>query len=315
MPALWNQLAIWRMFLRDRPHEDTKPRKVLFYRRVIFNKAIAWELFDKENPAAGVPKFKVKSRERFLRADELPRFFASVAEEPSEDVRDYVLLSLMTGSRKTNVLSMRWADVNLERAEWRIPDTKNGDPLTVPLLPQAVDILQDRKPDKPPEFVFPGRGASGHLADAKSGWKRILDRDEVQQLTLRIQAAGTAFEWPIIKAKGPRDKSRKIETLTESLARARAVAAELNIDTTGARLSDLRRHDLRRTMGSWQAATGASLVVIGKSLGHKDMASTQIYSRLDIDPVRNAMQTAATAMFAAGGLLPTADVIPMKKVG
>lgn len=108
-------------------------------------------------------------------------------------------------------------------------------------------------------------------------------------------------------------KSRKIETLTESLARARAVAAELNIDTNGARLSDLRRHDLRRTMGSWQAATGASLVVIGKSLGHKDMASTQIYSRLDIDPVRNAMQTAATAMFAAGGLLPTAEIIPMKK--
>jgi hypothetical protein len=45
------------------------------------------------------------------------------------------------------------------------------------------------------------------------------------------------------------------------------------------------------------------------------MASTQIYSRLDIDPVRNAMQTAATAMFAAGGLLPTSEVIPMKKAG
>lgn len=183
----------------------------------------------------------------------------------------------------------------------------------MPLLPQAVDILQGRKPDKLTEFIFPGRGASGHLVDAKSGWKRILDRDEVQQLTLRIQAAGTTFEWPIIKAKGPRDRSRKIETLTESLARARPVAAELDIDTTGARLSDLRRHDLRRTQGSWQAATGASLVVIGKSLGRKNMASTQIYSRLDIDPVRDAMQTTTTAMFAAGGLVSKAEVIPIKK--
>lgn len=135
----------------------------------------------------------------------------------------------------------------------------------------------------------------------------------MNQLTLRIQAAGTAFEWPIIKAKGPRDKSRKIETLTESLARARAVAAELDINTTGARLSDLRRHDLRRTLGSWQAATGASLVVVGKSLGHKNIASTQIYSRLDIDPVRDAMQTATSAIFAAGGLLPKAEIIPIKK--
>ncbi len=135
----------------------------------------------------------------------------------------------------------------------------------------------------------------------------------MNQLTLRIQAAGIAFEWPIIKARGPKDKSRKIETLTESLARSRAVAAELDIDTTGARLSDLRRHDLRRTLGSWQAATGASLVVIGKSLGHKNMASTQIYSRLDIDPVRDAMKTAASAMFAAGGQLPTAEVIALRK--
>lgn len=65
----------------------------------------------------------------------------------------------------------------------------------------------------------------------------------------------------------------------------------------------MRRHDLRHTLGSWQAATGASLVVIGKSLSHKNMASTQIYSRLDIDPVRDAMQTATSAIFAAGGLL------------
>ena len=80
------------------------------------------------------------------------------------------------------------------------------------------------------------------------------------------------------------------------------ISALLDIDTTGARLLDLRRHDLRHTLGSWQAAT-ASLVVIGKSLDHKNMASTQIYSRLDIDPVRDAMQTATSAIFAAGGLL------------
>jgi len=62
-----------------------------------------------------------------------------------------------------------------------------------------------------------------------------------------------------------------------------------------------RIHDLRRTMGSWQAKTGASLPIIGKSLNHKSASTTSIYARLDIDPVRSAMETAAAAMLEAGG--------------
>lgn len=62
-----------------------------------------------------------------------------------------------------------------------------------------------------------------------------------------------------------------------------------------------RIHDLRRTMGSWQAKTGASLPIIGKSLNHKSASTTSIYARLDLDPVRTAMETAAAAMLEAGG--------------
>ena len=49
--------------------------------------------------------------------------------------------------------------------------------------------------------------------------------------------------------------------------------------------NDLRLHDIRRTFGSYQAITGASLQVIGKSLGHKSQYATQIYARLNLDPV------------------------------
>ena len=61
----------------------------------------------------------------------------------------------------------------------------------------------------------------------------------------------------------------------------------------------VRIHDLRRTLGSWQAATGASLQVIGKTLGHKDTATTAIYSRLNLDPVRSSMTVATDAMLKA----------------
>lgn len=78
-------------------------------------------------------------------------------------------------------------------------------------------------------------------------------------------------------------------------------------------LENLRIHDLRRTLGSWQAKTGASLTIIGKSLNHKTHQATAIYARLDLDPVRQSVNTATSAMMAAGGLKTTAEVVKIKK--
>ena len=65
-----------------------------------------------------------------------------------------------------------------------------------------------------------------------------------------------------------------------------------------AEIDDLRIHDLRRTMGSWQAMTGAALPVIGKTLAHKNMATTAIYARLNHTPVRDSMDKAMRALLA-----------------
>lgn len=64
-------------------------------------------------------------------------------------------------------------------------------------------------------------------------------------------------------------------------------------------IQGLRLHDLRRTLGSFQAATGASLPIIAKSLGHTSLSSTQIYARLDLAPVRKAVEKATLAMLEA----------------
>lgn len=204
------------------------------------------------NPANGIKLNKERSRDRFLQGDELPRFFKALAEEQNTTMRDYFLLSLLTGARRSNVLAMKWSDINLDRAEWRIDETKNGTPQIVVLSPEAIEVLQNRKPLEPSIFVFPGCGASGHLMEPKKGWKRILER---------------------------------------------------------AGITDLRIHDLRRTLGSWQAKTGASLAIIGKSLNHKNQNTTAIYARLDIDPVRDSVNKATNAMLIAAGLKNANDIV------
>ena len=77
---------------------------------------------------------------------------------------------------------------------------------------------------------------------------------------------------------------------------------------TAAGLEDLRIHDLRRSLGSWAAIQGTSLAIIGAALGHKSTESTRIYARLTVDPVRDAMEKATSAMVSAGGLINRGEV-------
>jgi integrase len=67
---------------------------------------------------------------------------------------------------------------------------------------------------------------------------------------------------------------------------------------------DLRQHDLRRTLGSYQAAGGTSLGIIGKSLGHTSLAATAIYAQLDLDPVRESVMSATRTMIRASKKKP-----------
>jgi integrase len=259
----------------------------------VFSHAAELHGFSGTNPAAHVRGYAEHSRDRFAQAGELPRLFEALATDP---MRDFFLIALLTGARRSNVLAMRWDELNLDEGLWRIPKTKNGDPQNVTLSPEAAEILAARRKvsDKKQAFVFPGDGKTGHLVEPRKAWVRIFDRDEIKQLTLRIKEAGGKF----LMVQG--------ESFADTLDRARKTAKQLKIETDGCRIADLRIHDLRRTLGSWQAKQGASLAIIGKSLNHKNQQTTAIYARLDLDPVRASVNSATAAMMEAAGVTNSA---------
>ena len=65
-------------------------------------------------------------------------------------------------------------------------------------------------------------------------------------------------------------------------------------------IEKLRLHDLRRTMCSYQAMNGSSMLVIGQSLGHKSASATQVYARFSNEPIRNSINDAVNAMMEYG---------------
>ncbi|MDR0741929.1 MAG: integrase arm-type DNA-binding domain-containing protein [Puniceicoccales bacterium] len=162
-----------------REHGKYEANRALAYIRAIYNKMIEWG-WEGTNPAAKIQKFKEQKRDRFILHDELPKFMEAVEAEPNRDMRDFFLMCLYTGARCGNVLSMRWEDIDFSINEWRIPDMKNGEPVRIPLIEEALEVLSNRlhlKESTP--WVFPSRehkkSKSGHLEEPKAAWKRILD--------------------------------------------------------------------------------------------------------------------------------------------
>ncbi|WP_136066363.1 tyrosine-type recombinase/integrase [Modicisalibacter radicis] len=282
--------------------------KVLALCSVVFSWAIGAGVWDGQNPAASIKKNQVRSRDRFLQHHELPRFFQSLAAEPSDTARDFFLACLLTGARRANVLAMRWDQLDLGEGVWRIPDTKNGEPQLVTLASQLVSVLEGRWQSASSPWVFPGSGKTGHYQEPRKGWERILARAQALGI---VKALATAEAW---------EDSLVNEAAELALTRPHHVQQRYTVeierhglDPESFALANLRIHDLRRTLGSWQARHGASLAIIGKSLNHKSVQSTAIYARLDIDPVRDSVTRAVDNLLAAGGLSELGEVVPFDR--
>ena len=207
--------------------------------RAMFNLSQDWGLHAGLNPAAKVKMFKEQARDRFVTPDELPRLWTALLAEPNPFIRGAFIVGLLTGARRSEVLGMQWADLDLQQCLWKIPDTKAGRPHYVPLPIPVIQELQRLPRLEGNPYVFCGRWGKSHLVNVAKPWARIR------------KEAG---------------------------------------------LNDVRIHDLRRTLGSWMVAAGASLSLIGKALNHSNVSTTQVYARLQLEPVRLALEANATKM-------------------
>ncbi len=78
---------------------------------------------------------------------------------------------------------MKWIDLDLLARYWRIPETKSGSVVVVPLVAPAVAILENRrKSANGCPWVFPGHRKGDHLRSPKDSWERILKAAKLDNL-------------------------------------------------------------------------------------------------------------------------------------
>ena len=169
------------------PYEANRTVELL---KSIYAKAMAWGYLPRhhDNPTAGITLFKEEKRDRWLTGDEMPRVAEAIAAEANVYVKAAIWLYLFTGVRKSELLNAQWADVDLDRRELRLPDTKSGRTHYVSLSLQAIELLSGIPRIAGNPYVLPGHKAAQHLVNIDKPWQRIRNRaacDDVRLHDLR----------------------------------------------------------------------------------------------------------------------------------
>lgn len=92
-------------------------------------------------------------RTRFLSDEERARLLQAAQAASWPRLYVLVLMALTTGARKGELVGLRWADIDFDRAEAYVQTTKNRDPRVLPLIPGVMEELR-RFVGKPEELVF-----------------------------------------------------------------------------------------------------------------------------------------------------------------
>lgn len=129
------------------------------------------------NPCKNVSRASENpGRVRFLSQDELPRLLDAC--RPNADLYLAVVLSLTTGGRQSEIMTLRWPQIDFNRRVITLNQgtTKNQDARALPLVGEAFTILQERakvrslKDDR----IFPPTTEKAEVRNVREAWERAL---------------------------------------------------------------------------------------------------------------------------------------------
>jgi integrase len=149
--------------------------RVIVLCRYICNRALTWKTPGiKANPTHGVPLLNKENKvQRCLDAAETARLLATLELDAHVRYRPIVLLALLTGARRGEVLHAKFEEFNLEQRVWRIPKTKSGRPRNVPLSSEAIDLIRDQRAKTNGDYFCANPDTGLPYASAHAAWKRI----------------------------------------------------------------------------------------------------------------------------------------------
>lgn len=177
MNTITRQMVLAKHQEIAKAHGEVTANNVMRHLRSVYNFVAATQDDFPPNPVLILSQARAWYRERrrqtLVGASDLPAWWKAVMAEPAHS-RDFLLMAILTGMRRGELMRLRWENVDLSAGTLHLPTTKNGDPLNLPLCKFLVKLLTERSKDagRSP-FVFPGPGKDGHLIETKKFLLRV----------------------------------------------------------------------------------------------------------------------------------------------
>ena len=155
----------------------------------MFNEAERRQLTPEfSNPCRAVRRYPAKSRERYLSPSELKRFLAALDDAEQRElfhpsVVPAFRLLLLTGARKSEVLTMRWEWVDFVQKCVLLPDSKTG-ARKLYLSDDAIEVLRAQPRLRDNEFVFFGAKVGDHYHELKKPFKKLLAKAGIEDFRI-----------------------------------------------------------------------------------------------------------------------------------
>jgi integrase len=137
------KIAAYRDLRLTEVAPGTVVRELAYLSSIINHGRREWGI-NANNPVALVRKpTQPKGRERVLTSAERERLLVELQPTGKRNVwmLSVVVLALETGMRRSELLALRWGDINLDRRTATLHMTKNGESRVVPLSTSAVQTL------------------------------------------------------------------------------------------------------------------------------------------------------------------------------
>jgi integrase len=135
-----------------------------------------------KNPCETIRKPKEdKGRVRFLSEDELVRLLKACRDHANLYLA--VVLSLTTGARQGEVMSLRWGQIDFKRQVITLHKTKNGERRALPLVGDTFTLLQQRSTVRSltDDRIFPptAQAKKAEFLDLRQPWETALASAEI----------------------------------------------------------------------------------------------------------------------------------------
>jgi len=132
---------------------STINRELIVLKRM-FNLAIEWGLTG-SNPVRGVKFFRVNNEPmRILTEEE----FSKLYDYSADHLRPILLCAISTGMRKSEILNLKWQDVDFHSDAITVRDSKNFDFRVIPINETLKSVLNELHDMPSNDFVFNYKG-------------------------------------------------------------------------------------------------------------------------------------------------------------